>query len=127
MPPTERRRTCLVKMRQALSSTPAFGPGVGIQHKLPNLNVDVVGSYNPSAYNNGVGLTGIMPLDLADWNSQVMPSDAKIGGLSDPKKVQGWDASLRTVRTFGPALPKNIPSTSRPADCSRDSEFRIYG
>ena len=54
----------------------------------PDLNVDVVGSFSPSAYNNGAGLTGIMPADLAAWNSQVMPSDAKIGGLSDPKKVE---------------------------------------
>ena len=54
----------------------------------PNLNVDVVGSFSPSAYNNGAGLTGIIPADLAEYNSQVMPSDAQIGGLSDPKKVE---------------------------------------
>jgi hypothetical protein len=54
----------------------------------PNLNVDVVGTFNPTAYNNGAGLTGIMPLDLAGWDSQIMPSNAEIGGLSDPKKVE---------------------------------------
>jgi|ETNmetMinimDraft_22_1059887.scaffolds.fasta_scaffold00186_6 hypothetical protein len=53
-----------------------------------NLNVDVVGEYAPSAYNNGVALTGVMPEELEGWDSQIMPTMAKIGGLSDPKQVQ---------------------------------------
>ena len=52
-----------------------------------NLNVDVVGGFKPSAYNNGVGLAGVKPQELASWDSQVMPSSAKIGGLTDPKQV----------------------------------------
>jgi hypothetical protein len=53
----------------------------------PKLNVDIVGGFAPSAYNNGVGISGVKPQDLAGWNSQVMPVDAEIGGLSDPSKV----------------------------------------
>lgn len=53
-----------------------------------NLNVDIVGGFDPSAYNNGVGLSGIKPLELAGWESQVMPANAEIGGLSDPAKVK---------------------------------------
>ena len=53
----------------------------------PDLNVDVAGGFKPSAYNNGVGLAGVKPQDLAGWDSQVMPASAKIGGLSDPKQV----------------------------------------
>lgn len=54
----------------------------------PNLNVDIVGDYAPSAYNNGVGLSGVKPLELSGWASRIMPADAKIGGLSDPDKVK---------------------------------------
>ncbi len=54
----------------------------------PNLNVNIVGKFTPSAYNNGVGLAGVKPHDLAGWNSQIMPADAEIGGLSDPAKVK---------------------------------------
>ena len=52
-----------------------------------DLNVDIVGGFKPSAYNNGVGLAGVKPQELASWESQIMPSNAKIGGLSDPKQV----------------------------------------
>lgn len=53
----------------------------------PDLNVDIVGGFSPSAYNNGVGLAGVKPSDLEGWDSQVMPKTARIGGLSDPKQV----------------------------------------
>lgn len=53
----------------------------------PNLNVDIVGGFQPSAYNNGVGINGVKPQDLAGWDSQVMPIGADIGGLSDPTTV----------------------------------------
>lgn len=58
------------------------------QNIKSNLNVDIVGEYAPSAYNNGVALTGVMPEELEGWDSQIMPTMAKIGGLSDPKQVQ---------------------------------------
>ncbi len=54
----------------------------------PNLDVSIVGGFAPSAYNNGVALTGVMPEELADWDSQVMPATSKMGGLTDPKMVQ---------------------------------------
>tara|TARA_Y100000588_G_scaffold175086_1_gene189173 strand:- start:3088 stop:4251 length:1164 start_codon:yes stop_codon:yes gene_type:complete len=60
-----------------------------------DLNVDVVGSFNPSAFNNGISLVGVMPQDLAGWESQVMPADAKIGGLSDPKKLARYGRVLK--------------------------------
>ena len=53
-----------------------------------SLDVSIVGGYAPSAYNNGVALTGVMPEELEGWDSQIMPTMAKIGGLTDPKKVQ---------------------------------------
>ena len=61
----------------------------GWENKIKhNLNVSIVGKFTPSAYNNGVGLAGVKPLDLAGWNSQIMPANAEIGGLSDPEKVK---------------------------------------
>lgn len=52
-----------------------------------HLNVDIVGGFAPSAYNNGVGISGVKPEELASWDSQIMPKGAEIGGLSDPAKV----------------------------------------
>ncbi len=53
----------------------------------PKLNVEVVGGFSPSAYNNGIGIAGVKPEELAGWDSQIMPADAEIAGLSDPKQV----------------------------------------
>ena len=53
----------------------------------PKLNVGIVGGFQPSAYNNGVGISGVKPQDLAGWDSQVMPVSAEIGGLTDPAMV----------------------------------------
>jgi len=54
----------------------------------PKLNVDIVGEFVPNAYNNGVALTGVKPLELSGWDSRIMPVDAEIGGLTDPAKVK---------------------------------------
>jgi len=60
----------------------------GLEKKIkPKLQVGIVGGFKPSAYNNGVGITGVKPEDLAGWDSQVMPISAEIGGLSDPTMV----------------------------------------
>lgn len=79
----------------------------GWERKIkPNLNVDIVGEFVPSAYNNGVGITGVKPLDLAGWDSCIMPVDAEIGGLSDPAKVK----RLGRVIKNRPALRARIAS-----------------
>ena len=53
-----------------------------------DLNVDIVGGYAPSAYNNGVSIVGVEPQALPAWDSQVMPADAQFGGLSKPALVK---------------------------------------
>ena len=65
------------------------------KHIRADLNVAIVGGFNPSAFNNGIGLVDIMPQELAGWESQVMPADAKIGGLSDPKKVARYGRVIK--------------------------------
>ena len=71
-----------------------------------NLDVDIVGGFSPSAYNNGVGISGVMPQDLAGWDSQVMPVEAEIGGLSNPTMV----AKLGRVIKNRPELRARIAS-----------------
>ena len=52
-----------------------------------DLNVSIVGGFNPSPYTTGAFFrTGVKPADLAGWDSHVMPADAKFGGLDRPTK-----------------------------------------
>lgn len=54
-----------------------------------DLNVDIVGGFQPSPYTTGaLYYDGVKPSDLAGWESQVMPADAKLGGLTNPKMVR---------------------------------------
>ena len=53
-----------------------------------DLNVDIVGKYNPTPYGNGsYHAVGVTPKDLAGWDSEIMPSAAKLHGVDDPKKA----------------------------------------
>ena len=79
------------------------------KHITPDLNVDVVGGFNPSAYNNGVGLAGVKPKDLAGWDSQIMPQDAKIGGLSDPKQVARFGRVIKNRPELRARIAKERP------------------
>lgn len=63
---------------------------VGMEDKITaDLNVDIVGKFNPSPYTTGaLYFDGVKPSDLAGWDSQVMPVDAKLGGLTNPKMIR---------------------------------------
>jgi hypothetical protein len=55
-----------------------------------DLDVGVVGVFRPYPYTTGAFFrVGVKPSDLAGWDSQIMPSDAKVGGLDEAKKVMG--------------------------------------
>ncbi|MEM9479005.1 MAG: hypothetical protein AAGA58_05000 [Verrucomicrobiota bacterium] len=60
----------------------------GMEDKIsPDLNVDFVGEFSPSPYTTGAfNRVGVKPNDLAGWDSQIMPDDAKMNGLHDPAK-----------------------------------------
>ena len=54
----------------------------------PDLDVALVGKFNPSAYGSGAFFfEGVKPLDLAGFESEIMPNSARLGGVDDPKGV----------------------------------------
>ncbi|MBT5169605.1 MAG: hypothetical protein HN763_11620 [Opitutales bacterium] len=60
-----------------------------------NLNVDIVGGYAPTPYNNGISIAGVKPEELAGWETQVMPKDAQFGSLDNPAMVKKYGRVLK--------------------------------
>ncbi len=60
-----------------------------------NLNVNLVGGYAPTPYNNGISIAGVEPQDLAGWDSQVMPAEAQFGNLDKPEMVKKYGRVLK--------------------------------
>ena len=59
------------------------------------LNVSIVGTFKPSAYTSGLYYGGIKPEDLSGFDSQIMPADAKLNGVDDPKFSRRLDRILK--------------------------------
>lgn len=54
-----------------------------------SLEVSLVGEYTPSPYNGSAfWYQGVKPLDLAGWDSQIMPADATLGGVDNPQTAR---------------------------------------
>ena len=79
---------------------------VGLDDRItPNLDVSIVGRYEPSPYTTGAYFyEGVKPTDLAGWDSQIMPADAALGGLDDPKMAR----KLKGPLTNRPDLRKKL-------------------
>ena len=61
-----------------------------------DLDVSIVGQFNPSPYSTGVlYCEKVKPADLAGFESSIMPTDAKLAGLSDPNSAWRANAALR--------------------------------
>ncbi|QEF98218.1 Trehalose utilization [Stieleria maiorica] len=55
----------------------------------PNLDVSIVGEYAPSPYTNGAFYyEGVKPLDLAGWDSRVMPDSAPLAAVGEAKNAR---------------------------------------
>ena len=62
----------------------------------PDLDVSIVGQYNPSPYTTGAFFyEGVKPLDLAGFDSAVYPKEAPLGGLDNPKKAKKLKGTLK--------------------------------
>lgn len=62
----------------------------GIEDQItPDLDVSIVGGFEPSPYTNGTFVrAGVKPSDLAGWDSQIMPETAEfIGFAGSPESV----------------------------------------
>ena len=91
----------------------ALGLGDKIQ---PDLNVDFVGNFNPSPYSTGAFFREqVKPSDLAGWDSEVMPSKSKMGGLDNPTEYRNSriDRALLPRTKVVEYLKKNHPGFDR--------------
>ncbi len=80
----------------------------------PELNVDLVGGYEPSAYSTGsLYRLNVKPADLAGWDSSVMPASAKFAG------VDAKGARLSRVLVNRHALVKKIKTLHPDLDLSK--------
>ncbi|MEM9280587.1 MAG: ThuA domain-containing protein [Verrucomicrobiota bacterium] len=76
----------------------------------PNLDVSIVGGFQPSPYTTGAFFReGVKPTDLADWNSQIMPAEARIGGLEEPTAFMS--GRIDRALTPRPELVKELEAT----------------
>ncbi|QEG39557.1 ThuA domain-containing protein [Roseimaritima ulvae] len=54
----------------------------------PDLDVRIVGDYAPTPYTNGAFFyEGVKPSQLSGWDSRIMPADAPVAGMDDPKSA----------------------------------------
>lgn len=75
-----------------------------------DLDVSIVGEFNPSPYTTGAYYyTGVKPLDLAGFESAVMPADAPLGGLDDPKKARKLKGPLQNRPELKAKLTEKYP------------------
>ena len=81
---------------------------MGMEESIkPDLNVEIVGEFNPSPYTTGsFFFKGVKPADLAGWESSIMPKDAELAGL-DPENKNEKKRS-RAARVF-----KNRPEMAK--------------
>lgn len=84
-----------------------------------DLDVSVVGEFNPSPYSSDAfSRVGVTPSDLAGWDSQIMPADAKFGGLDDLSKQ-----SIPRIGRVLPNRPKLIEEIKKNQPDFDDSLF----
>ena len=80
----------------------------------PELNVDIVGGFEPSAYcTSALYRENVKPLDLADWGSSVMPASAKFANAE--KQVK----KIERVTKERPALRERIKELHPDMDFSK--------
>ena len=93
----------------------------GMEDKIkPDLDVSIVGKYVPTPFSTGCYyVEGVKPTDLADWDSQVMPASAKMGGFGDPKMARRFAGPLKNRPGLREKLAESYPEIFGP-----DVEFQ---
>ena len=94
---------------------------VGMEKSITaDLNVDLVGGFEPSAYSTGaLHRLNVKPSDLAGFDSNIMPKDAKFAGISaTPNKrinrpLQIRPKLLERVRALHPEATLPAPPTKK--------------
>jgi hypothetical protein len=80
-----------------------------------DLDVNIVGGFSPSPYSSGAFFyEGVKPLDLAGFDSQVMPASAPLAGLADPKNVRKRMGALKNRPELKAQLAEKYPELYGP-------------
>ena len=80
-----------------------------------DLNVDIVGVFEPTAYGNGsFECLGVKPQDLAGWDSQIMPESAKLSNVDTPKSAKKVMRSLNNRPKLKAKLAAKYPELYGP-------------
>ena len=81
----------------------------------PDLDVSIVGGFAPSPYTTGAFYyEGVMPTDLAAWDSRVMPATASLAGVSDPKSARKRLGALQNRPKLKTMLAEQYPDIYGP-------------
>lgn len=79
----------------------------------PDLNVDLVGGFNPSPYKSGgFYYKGVKPMDLAAWDSEIM--SGVLAGTEDSKQVARQGRILKNRTALREKLAKQFPEAFGP-------------
>lgn len=87
-----------------------------------NLDVSIVGGFDPHAYTAGAYRKDVKPQDLAGWNSTIMPKHSGLTGLSDPNTLR----RLERVMQNRPEMRKRV-AKQRPDLIGPDGKFKGAG
>ncbi|MCA9135578.1 MAG: hypothetical protein KDB00_02435 [Planctomycetales bacterium] len=89
---------------------------IGLENEIKaDLDVSLVGRFAPSPYSSGAFYyQGVKPLDLAGWDSQVMPATATLAGLDDPTNARKRMGALANRPELKAQLAKEYPQLYGP-------------
>ena len=80
-----------------------------------NLDVSLVGGFTPSPYtSNAYFYVGVKPLDLAGFDSSVMPSNASLEGVDNPKSAAKLSRVLKNRLELKAKLASKYPELYGP-------------
>lgn len=82
----------------------------GMEHDIsPDLDVAIVGGFEPLAYCTGMYYAGVTPSDLAGRESQIMPADAELKGLDDERVIRRLPAVLSNRPDLAARIKRTHP------------------
>ena len=80
-----------------------------------DLDVSIVGEYAPSPYSSGAFFyEGVKPMDLAGFDSRVMPASAPLAGLGDPNNARKRMGALKNRPELKAQLAEKYPKLYGP-------------
>lgn len=84
----------------------------GLENAItPDLNVAIVGGFKPSPYTTGAFFyENVRPSDLTGFDSQIMPADAPLGGITNPRMKKKIARALENRPYLKAEIEKTHPN-----------------